>query len=94
MRPLLPLVLLSLLALPFVAPSASAAHIGPCWHEYAEAVLFIPFDARQNGWGYALGNAGQRIGGCIDGLFWWVGEVCHDADVCTIIACAEPCFLA
>jgi hypothetical protein len=46
-------------------PSANAAHMGPCSHEYAEAALGFVFD-------HGAKNLGQAVGGCIDGTVWWL----------------------
>lgn len=62
------LVTAALLAVVAVAPTANAAHVGPCWHEYAEAVLWFALDHR------SARQLGSDVGGCVDGTVWWV---CH-----------------
>ena len=50
------------------APTANADHMGPCWHQYAEAGLAFALDH------HSAKQLGSDVGGCIDGTVWWI---CH-----------------
>lgn len=49
-----------------VVPTANAAHMGPCWHEYVEAGLdyaLVHHSAKE---------LGSDVGSCLDGTVWWI----------------------
>jgi hypothetical protein len=76
MRRLALLFAVSLMATVAVVPTANAAHVGPCWHEYAEAVLWFALDHR------SAKQLGSDVGGCIDGTVYFV---CHNPwFICTL----------
>lgn len=59
--PLLIAVVAAALALPAL-PTAQADHIGPCWHEYVEVVLYsIGQSPKQILW-----NVGDTVHACLD----------------------------
>ena len=60
------LVGLALVATLAFVPTANAGHVGPCWHEYAEATLWFAFDHR------SVKQLGWDVGGCVDGTLWWI----------------------
>ena len=71
-----PLVIAAL-ALALVAPAlppAAADHVGPCWHEYIDAVLYsIGQSPKQILW-----NVGDAVRGCTDDV------VCDVIDPCVL----------
>lgn len=60
------LVTIALAASIAVVPSANASHMGPCWHEYAEAALDYALNH------HSAKELGSDVGGCVDGTVWWV----------------------
>lgn len=74
MNPLLAAALLAAaLALPAV-PTANAGHVGPCWHEYAEAVLYSIGKSPKD----MLFTIGGTVSGCTDDV------VCDVIDPCVL----------
>ena len=73
MRILLPLALF-VLTLGVATPAATADHVGPCWHEYAEAALYGATHPRE-----AVGVLLDTVYGCTDAR-----ELCRYIDPCIL----------
>lgn len=55
---MLRIAIVSLLLATLTFPAVSAAHVGPCTHEYVDAVARFYGDYRQHGLSYAVSNFG------------------------------------